>query len=54
MVPRLRDFAGTLDIAWDNGLDQDVLANLQCFWDEEFPDHPQTLVMGDPITKLVC
>ncbi|KAF7974380.1 hypothetical protein HWV62_12356 [Athelia sp. TMB] len=52
MVPRLRDFAGTLDIAWDNGLDQDVLASLQCFWDEEFPDHPQTLVMGDPITKL--
>ncbi|KZP32510.1 hypothetical protein FIBSPDRAFT_925024 [Athelia psychrophila] len=52
MVPRLRDHAGTLDIPWDNGLDQEVLATIQCFWEEEFPDHPLNLAMGDPIVGL--
>lgn len=53
MVPRLRDHAGTLEIPWDNGIDQDVLATIQCFWEEEFPDHPLKLAMGDPIVGLV-
>lgn len=53
MVPRLRDHAGTLKISWDNGIDQDVLATIQCFWDEEFPEHPFTFALGDLIVNLV-
>lgn len=53
MVPRLRNHAGTLEIPWDNGVDQDVLGTIQCFWEEEFPGHAMILAAGDPIVTLV-